>query len=244
MLCLRKMGAAVYRFYALNLGFIFLLNGCASIVNGQNQTLSVTTPGCPGASCELSNDKGKWFISSTPGSVTVNRGYADLFVKCSKGDSPPIVQSVPSKTKSMAFGNILFGGIIGAGVDVANGSAYDYPPEISLPSICAPLPPNPSPPVSLGCTVKELTDVKDRVSGLPITAQGVLVTAVRAGSLAEISGVHPGDVLLEFNGKTITGIPMLAESLSKQSPRQSIHIRYFRDGRYSSAEIKPKGDNL
>jgi hypothetical protein len=27
----------------------------------------------------------------------------------------------------MAFGNILFGGFIGAGVDVATGAAYDYP---------------------------------------------------------------------------------------------------------------------
>ena len=27
----------------------------------------------------------------------------------------------------MAFGNILFGGVIGAGVDIATGAAYDYP---------------------------------------------------------------------------------------------------------------------
>jgi hypothetical protein len=27
----------------------------------------------------------------------------------------------------MAFGNLLFGGPIGAGVDMASGAAYDYP---------------------------------------------------------------------------------------------------------------------
>jgi hypothetical protein len=32
----------------------------------------------------------------------------------------------------MAFGNILFGGVIGAGVDVATGAAYDYPAVIEI----------------------------------------------------------------------------------------------------------------
>ncbi|MDH4481479.1 MAG: hypothetical protein QE279_02085 [Rhodoferax sp.] len=27
----------------------------------------------------------------------------------------------------MAFGNIIFGGVIGAGVDISTGTAYDYP---------------------------------------------------------------------------------------------------------------------
>ncbi|KFI09060.1 hypothetical protein JN27_00380 [Massilia sp. BSC265] len=27
----------------------------------------------------------------------------------------------------MAFGNIIFGGVVWAGVDVASGAAYDYP---------------------------------------------------------------------------------------------------------------------
>ena len=45
----------------------------------------------------------------------------------------------------MAFGNILFGGVIGAAVDVGTGAAYDYPPLITVymgkSSIVAPTPP-------------------------------------------------------------------------------------------------------
>ena len=37
-----------------------------------------------------------------------------------------------SSTKAMAFGNILFGGPIGAGVDMASGAAYDYPNLITV----------------------------------------------------------------------------------------------------------------
>lgn len=40
--------------------------------------------------------------------------------------------SVKSSTKAMAFGNIIFGGVIGAGVDVATGAAYDYPTMITV----------------------------------------------------------------------------------------------------------------
>jgi hypothetical protein len=32
----------------------------------------------------------------------------------------------------MAFGNIIFGGVIGAAVDAGSGAAYDYPPLISV----------------------------------------------------------------------------------------------------------------
>ena len=224
-----------------------LISGCASIVNGQNQSLTVTTPGCAGATCELTNDKGKWFISSTPGSVTVHRSYADLFVKCIKGGSPPVTKSIPSKTKGMAFGNILLGGIIGAGIDVANGAAYDYPNEISLPSSCTPPVPaavSVPAPIRLGCTVKELVPSEDGVIGLPDKTSGVLVTFVMEASLAEKSGVRTGDVLLEFNGEPITGIKMLTESLSRQDPHHPFHIRYFRQGQYGSAEFNSIGGNL
>jgi len=109
--------------------------GCASIVNGQNQSVSVealaSSEKVTGASCKLSNDKGVWYIT-TPGSTTVQRSYSDLSVKCEKDGLDPGLLSAKSSTKAMAFGNILFGGVIGAGVDMATGAAYDYPPLISV----------------------------------------------------------------------------------------------------------------
>ena len=108
----------------------FTFTGCASIVSGNNQSLSVTTQkngsDVAGAKCSLVNDKGTWFLTS-PGSVTVRRSYADLAVDCKMDGSDAGLASVKSNTKAMAFGNILFGGIIGVGVDTATGAAYDYP---------------------------------------------------------------------------------------------------------------------
>lgn len=109
------------------------LGGCASIIDGSSQILSVKTMAdgedIPGAQCTLTNNKGVWYVT-TPGSLTVHRSYDDMNVKCSKDGYVANVGAVPSSTKGMAFGNILFGGLIGASVDMGTGAAYDYPSPI------------------------------------------------------------------------------------------------------------------
>lgn len=111
-------------------------SGCASIVSGTNQNLTVETRSKEGqpvisANCKLSNNKGTWYVTS-PGSVVVSRSYENLLVNCEKADQAPGLASIKSSTKGMAFGNILFGGVIGAGVDIASGAAYDYPTMITV----------------------------------------------------------------------------------------------------------------
>lgn len=108
------------------------LTGCASIVSGTNQSVSIETNPTNNATCSLTNDKGKWFVSNTPGSVTVNRSYQDLVIECQKKGYQSGASKVKSTTKPMAFGNVIFGGVIGAGVDAASGAAYDYPTNIHI----------------------------------------------------------------------------------------------------------------
>ncbi|WP_181360672.1 hypothetical protein [Variovorax sp. WS11] len=109
--------------------------GCASIVSGANQSVTVETrsggSSVAGATCKLVNDKGTWYVT-TPGSTTVHRSYENLGISCQKAAYEPGTTSATSSTKGMAFGNILFGGLIGVGVDVATGSAYDYPALITV----------------------------------------------------------------------------------------------------------------
>ena len=118
------------------------LSGCASIVSGHNQSLSVTasseTQDVSGAQCALKNDKGQWFVT-TPGSVTVRRSYSALTVDC-QAERLSGTNQVQSKTKAMALGNVIFGGLIGVGVDVASGAAYDYPDVIHVSMLAGPIP--------------------------------------------------------------------------------------------------------
>jgi hypothetical protein len=111
-------------------------SGCASIVSGTNQSVSVETRSKQGqavmsANCKLSNNKGTWYVTS-PGSVVVSRSFEDLLINCEKENQEPGLASVKSSTKGMAFGNIIFGGVIGAGIDMASGAAYDYPTMINV----------------------------------------------------------------------------------------------------------------
>lgn len=111
------------------------LPGCASIVGGSTQVVSVRavneTEQVAGAMCELVSNNGTWYVT-TPGTVPISRGYEDLAITCRKQDMDAGIVTVKSTTKGMAFGNILLGGIIGAAIDMGTGAAYEYPSLITV----------------------------------------------------------------------------------------------------------------
>lgn len=112
-------------------------SGCSTLTGeGTSQNLSVMTyttdnKDLTGASCELKNDEGSW-SAITPATVMVRRSNKDLMVKCTKSGLTDARANVVSKTKANMWGNIIFGGGIGAIVDHNNGSAYQYPPVLKL----------------------------------------------------------------------------------------------------------------
>ncbi|WP_208645263.1 hypothetical protein [Paraburkholderia terricola] len=114
---------------------LLALTGCASIIDGSTQVISVETRRgtelVSGANCQLTNNKGTWFVT-TPGTVAMHRSYDDLNIKCERAASEPGVTTVKSSTRGMAFGNILFGGVVGAAIDMGSGAAYDYPALITV----------------------------------------------------------------------------------------------------------------
>jgi len=108
-----------------------LFGGCASITGTTMQNFTIQTMDrdakeLAGATCEMSNNKGKWFIN-TPGSTTITRSNDNLNVTCQKTGHENGRVSVVSATKGSMFGNILFGGGIGAIIDHNTGAAYEYP---------------------------------------------------------------------------------------------------------------------
>ena len=83
------------------------LTGCASITGSSQQSLSVETrdsaASVTGVTCELSNDKGKWFLN-TPGSAYVQKSSENLNVLCKKDGLSPGQASVASTTKAGMVG--------------------------------------------------------------------------------------------------------------------------------------------
>jgi hypothetical protein len=99
------------------------LVGCGTIVNGSSQTLTVaTTPA--GAMARF--DNGMEF--TTPSSVKLERKN-DYVVTISKPGYQTQVVPINSVLSGWLLGNVLFGGIIGGGIDAATGAAYTLTPE-------------------------------------------------------------------------------------------------------------------
>jgi len=108
-----------------------MFSGCATITSTEMQTVALSTNASDGqaveqAKCTLRNDKGSWEMV-TPGFVSVHRSSEDLIVECKKdGNEDGILRAI-SRAAGGMFGNIIFGGGIGALIDHNKGTGYDYP---------------------------------------------------------------------------------------------------------------------
>ncbi|HLD84793.1 MAG TPA: hypothetical protein VI844_03355 [Coxiellaceae bacterium] len=110
----------------LLVGGALSLTSCASIVDGTHQSVTVnTTP--EGAHCALQNSKGSWSVNNTPETVEVHKSNGPMSVTCRLAGYPTRVKSFESYTKGMVAGNLVFGGLVGGGIDVADGAAFQYP---------------------------------------------------------------------------------------------------------------------
>src|SRR5574340_989760 len=115
---------------------VVLASGCASITSDKTQSLAITTQTTDGklvekAKCSLKNDKGNWQVE-TPGTVSVHRSAEDIVVECKKDGSPDGIARGISRAAGGMWGNIVFGGGIGAVIDHTNGTGYNYPNDVPV----------------------------------------------------------------------------------------------------------------
>lgn len=117
-----------------SLGVLLLMAGCASFIGEGKQTLSVQAV-CYGrsmpAQCVAENGRGRTRFFA-PGPVTVQRDFTALKVTCKSVfvDSHTL-RVWPTVQQAMA-GNVLLGGVVGAGVDVATARGLQYPEALQV----------------------------------------------------------------------------------------------------------------
>ncbi|WP_454737184.1 hypothetical protein [Cupriavidus necator] len=123
--------------------------GCATILRGTTQHVSVEVRKdarlVAGATCTLSNDKGKWFVT-TPASLDVERSGQVMYVSCvtpSSETGTARVQPLPAPAALAA--SIGGGGLISTLIDESTGAEFDYPSpiavELKVPDLPKPLAP-------------------------------------------------------------------------------------------------------
>ena len=88
----------------------------------------------------------------------------------------------------------------------------------------------------LGITAQTVTDEYTKGFGMP---SGVNITAVSSGSPAEKCGLQTGDIIYEFNGKTVTDITELQKMIAKLQPGDTVKIGYYRynSGNYEQMSV-------
>ena len=114
------------------------LAGCATMTGSTEQMVLVQTiydnRQLAGAGCILSNDMGKWFVT-TPGRIMIRKSREPLKVDCKKSGSPAVVtdnQFDAAINGGSAWSNAIFTLGVGYFVDRDTGAAYDYPSTLTV----------------------------------------------------------------------------------------------------------------
>jgi hypothetical protein len=111
---------------------VLLTSGCATIVKGSSQGVTVKTDP-PGAICDLTkNGKSMGVVNPTPGTVQLGKGGKALDVTCRKSGYLDSSATLTSSFQGWTLGNLVLGGIVGLVVDAGSGAAYQYRSEIFL----------------------------------------------------------------------------------------------------------------
>lgn len=125
------------KFALLALSFCLLLQGCATIISGTTQTISVQAINeqnhqiIPGALCTITDGKGRVYpINSNPGNVLVSKGQGALSVNCHKQGYKQTQIGIGESFNGWTVANIIFWP--GAIVDAATGAIQKYPSHITV----------------------------------------------------------------------------------------------------------------
>lgn len=107
-----------------------VLAGCATLVNGQTQEVTVLTPGAREARCTL--DNGTKYSVYTDQKIVIMRNQKDIIVDCYAAGNRHRTMSIESDGSAWALGNVVNGIIPGVTYDHFSKGLYDYPETITV----------------------------------------------------------------------------------------------------------------
>jgi hypothetical protein len=118
----------------LSLGL--LASGCASLVSGQTQDVTILTPGAEEAECTL--DNGVRYAVTSGETIQVMRNESDIVVDCYASGNRHRKISIESDGNGWAIGNIVTGIVPGVTFDHFAKGLYEYPETITVDFIGVP----------------------------------------------------------------------------------------------------------
>ena len=113
-----------------------IFTGCASITGDSTHPVKIETKTqagevITGAECKVSNDYGSNTMRSGD-TIQVRKSPNDINILCKHPGNPDANARAISRAGKAMYGNIIFGGGIGAIIDHNKGTAYTYPTWMQL----------------------------------------------------------------------------------------------------------------
>ncbi len=105
------------------------IGGCATIINGSRQTITVNS-NTDGAQVYLKDS----LLGKTPLTASIKRGQTGV-LKVTKDGYTPYSIALNKKVTSMFWVNIFSGGTFGSTTDYATGAMYEYEPSTYMVSL-------------------------------------------------------------------------------------------------------------
>lgn len=112
--------------------FALALPAYATITTGPEQAIRVGTEP-PGATCNLSRDGvllGS--VQATPGAVFVSKSGHDIAINCTMYGRANGAAVISARGQIATAGNLVIGGLLGYGLDLATGSDAEYPRTVKI----------------------------------------------------------------------------------------------------------------
>ena len=132
------MAISNWRFWGLCAGacLFSILTGCASVVHGTNQAVTIETLTADGkliegAECSVANDKAET-VALSGSSALVRRSGGTLNIECKQAGHLPASGQATSRINGGMVGNVVLGGLVGAAIDSGTGAGFNYPSWMQL----------------------------------------------------------------------------------------------------------------
>lgn len=187
----------------------------------------------------IGNPLGKEFLGSvTSGIVSaVNRNL---------GDSNTYIQTDAAINNGNSGGPLLNseGQVIGintAKIDKTDSSSIDSNNvdgmgfAIPIDLIKSEIPNLSKPVLMIGIGGRDVDSAAAQANNLVV---GIFVTDVQDYSPADKAGIHPGDVIVKFDGKTVKTVDDLNGLKAKHKEGDVVTIQIYRDGKYKDLQLK------
>lgn len=105
---------------------VMALSGCARVIEGSSQSMTIETPGANGATCFIENQEFRYKIYA-PQTIRITRSYYPFDVRCLAPGNRQKTVTVAPKIQEATYMNAANGFIPGMLVDYNTRSFYKFP---------------------------------------------------------------------------------------------------------------------